>query len=250
MSTAASGASAPSSTIALRLRDVYAGYGPVRALHGVSIEVAQGQVVTLLGANGAGKSTTLRVISGMLEPQSGEVELLGQSILGQRPNQLVHHGLMHAPEGRKIFGAFSVLENLKIGAYTRGRSGDIQNSIDEIFDYFPILGTRRKQTGATLSGGEQQMLAIGRALMSSPQLLLLDEPSLGLAPLIVRDIYRILRRINKERRTTMLLVEQNASLALDVADYAYVLATGNIVVEGSPEAMRGNEDVRRSYLGY
>ena len=249
MSTAPSGTSAGVGTIALQLRDVYAGYGPVRALHGVSIDVHKGQIVTLLGANGAGKSTTLRVISGMLEPTSGSVELLGESVLGKRPNQLVHHGLMHAPEGRKIFGAFSVLENLKIGAYTRGRSAGIQTSVDEIFDYFPILGTRRKQEAATLSGGEQQMLAIGRALMSNPELLLLDEPSLGLAPLIVRDIYRILKRIN-ERGTTMLLVEQNASIALDVADYAYVLATGSIVVEGSPEAMRGNEDVRRSYLGY
>ena len=240
---------APPATLALRLRDVHAAYGPVHALHGINVEVREGQTVALLGANGAGKSTTLRVISGLIEPSSGDVQYFGDSILGMPADRRVRRGLVQAPEGRRIFGEFTVLENLKIGAFTRSGKSAIQRSMDEMFEYFPILGSRRKQQAATLSGGEQQMLAIARALMAEPKVLLLDEPSLGLAPLIVRDIYKIVRRIN-ERGTTVLLVEQNASVALDVAHYAYVIETGGIVLEGDPETLRGNEEVRRSYLGY
>ena len=235
--------------LALRLRDVHAAYGPVRALHGINIEVHEGQTVALLGANGAGKSTTLRVISGIIEPSAGHVEYFGDSILGMPADRRVRRGLVQAPEGRRIFGEFTVIENLKIGAFTRSGKSAIQRSMDEMFEYFPILGSRRKQQAATLSGGEQQMLAIARALMAEPRVLLLDEPSLGLAPLIVRDIYKIVRQIN-ERGTTVLLVEQNASIALDVAHYAYVIETGGIVLGGDPATLRGNEDVRRSYLGY
>lgn len=240
---------APPAPLALRLREVHAAYGPVHALHGISMEVREGQTVALLGANGAGKSTTLRVISGLIEPSSGNLEYFGDSILEMPPHRRVRRGLVQAPEGRRIFGEFTVLENLKIGAFTRSGKSGVQRSMDEMFEYFPILGSRRKQQAATLSGGEQQMLAIARALMAEPKVLLLDEPSLGLAPLIIRDIYRIVRRIN-ERGTTVLLVEQNASVALDVAHYAYVIETGGIVLEGDPATLRGNEAVRRSYLGY
>jgi len=242
-------ADAPPNALPLSLVQVHAGYGPIRALHGITVEVREGQTVALLGANGAGKSTTLRVISGLVAPISGDVRVFGESIMGLSPDARVRRGVVQAPEGRRIFGEFTVLENLRIGAYTRRGKKAIESSIDEMFEYFPILGTRRKQQAATLSGGEQQMLAIARALMGEPKLLLLDEPSLGLAPLIVRDIYGIIRKIN-ERGTTVLLVEQNASVALDVAHYAYVIETGNIVLEGEPDILRGNEDVRRSYLGY
>ena len=229
---------------------MHAAYGPIRALHDVRIEVEEGTVVALLGANGAGKTTMLRVISGLLAPAAGTVEFRGQNIAGQRPGSLVRRGIVHVPEGRQIFGEFSVEENLKIGAFTRPRGSNLKATMEQVFGYFPILRERRKQRAETLSGGEQQMLAIGRALMAEPQLLLLDEPSLGLAPMLVQEIYRIIRSLNQERRVTILLVEQNASVALDVAHFAYVLETGRVAVSGTAAELRGNEEVRRSYLGY
>jgi branched-chain amino acid transport system ATP-binding protein len=233
----------------LRLRDVHAAYGAIRALHGVSLEVQEGTVVALLGANGAGKSTTLRVISGLLPPTGGTLEYGGIAIGTKSPSALVRRGIVHVPEGRQIFGEFSVEENLRLGAFTRPRS-ETRRTMAEVYDDFPILHERRKQRAATLSGGEQQMLAIGRALLARPQLLLLDEPSLGLAPLVVQEIYRIIHMLNRQRGVTILLVEQSASVALDVAHYAYVLETGRVAVAGTASELRDNEDVRRSYLGY
>ncbi len=234
----------------LRLDDVHASYSAIRALHGVSIDVQEGAVVALLGANGAGKSTTLRVISGLLTPSAGTVEFRGQDIVGERPSSLVRRGIVHVPEGRQIFGGFTVEENLKIGAYTRPRGSDLRATWDLIYSYFPILRERRKQRAETLSGGECQMLAMARALTAEPELLLLDEPSLGLAPTVVQEIYLIIHSLNREQGMTVLLVEQNATVALDIAHCAYVLETGTVAVSGTAEELRGNEDVRRSYLGY
>ena len=239
----------PQTQAVLRLRDVHAAYGAVRALHGVSLDVRPGTVVALLGANGAGKSTTLRVISGMLAATAGTVEYDGAAVARQSPSALARRGLVHVPEGRKIFGEFTVEENLRLGGSTRPAS-EVKRTLVEVYDDFPILYERRKQRAATLSGGEQQMLAMGRALVGKPRLLLLDEPSLGLAPLVVREIYEIIRMLSAERGATILLVEQSASLALDVAHYAYVLETGRIAVSGTAAELRDNEDVRRSYLGY
>jgi len=233
----------------LRLRDVHASYGAIRALHGVTLDVPQGSVVALLGANGAGKSTTLRVISGMLPPTRGVVEYDGAEVREAPPSSLVRRGIVHVPEGRQIFGEFSVEENLRLGSFTRPR-GETRPAMDEVYADFPILYERRRQRAATLSGGEQQMLAIGRALLAKPRLLLLDEPSLGLAPLIVQEIHGIIHMLNRERGVTILLVEQSASIALDVAHYAYVLETGRVAVFGTGAELRDNEDVRRSYLGY
>jgi branched-chain amino acid transport system ATP-binding protein len=234
----------------LRVNNVEAAYGPIRALHGITLEVREGSVVALLGANGAGKSTTLRVISGMLHPSSGTVEFRGENVSGRSPSSLVHRGIVHVPEGRQIFGELTVEENLRVGAFTRPWFSNNSSDFEEVYAHFEVLGQRRKQRAGTLSGGEQQMLAIGRAMMARPEVLLLDEPSLGLAPLIVQGIYRIIRTLNKQGGRTILLVEQNASVALDVADYAYVLETGRVAVSGPPAELRGNEDVRRSYLGY
>ncbi len=236
--------------IALEVRNVYASYGPIRALHGISLQVPEGSVVALLGANGAGKSTTLRVISGMIRPTSGTIQLWGEEISGRSASGLVRHGMVHVPEGRQIFGELTVEENLRIGAFTRPWRNDTRRDMAEVLEHFPVLAERRKQRAATLSGGEQQMLAIARALMAKPRLLLLDEPSLGLAPMVVEEIYKIIRTLNHERQMTVLLVEQNAAVALDVAHYAYVLEVGRIAVAGTPDELRDNEDVRRSYLGY
>jgi branched-chain amino acid transport system ATP-binding protein len=236
--------------VALEVSNLHASYGPIRALHGISLRVPEGSVVALLGANGAGKSTTLRVISGMMRPVSGSVQFRGEEISGRSASSLVRRGIVHVPEGRQIFGELTVEENLRIGAFTRPWRNDTRRDMADVFDHFPVLAERRKQRAATLSGGEQQMLAIARALMANPQLLLLDEPSLGLAPMIVEEIYRIIRALNQDRGMTTLLVEQNAAVALDVAHYAYVLEVGRIAVAGTPDDLRGNEDVRRSYLGY
>ncbi len=236
--------------IALEVRNVYASYGPIRALHGISLRVPEGSVVALLGANGAGKSTTLRVISGMMRPASGSVQFQGEEISGRSASSLVRRGIVHVPEGRQIFGELTVEENLRIGAFARPWRNDTRRDMAEVLEHFPVLAQRRKQRAATLSGGEQQMLAIARALMANPRLLLLDEPSLGLAPMIVEEIYGIIRALNRNKRMTTLLVEQNAAVALDVAHYAYVLEVGRIAVAGTPDELRGNEDVRRSYLGY
>ena len=234
----------------LKISGLRASYGPVLALEDVSLEVEQGSIVTLLGSNGAGKTTTLRVISGLLRPQGGTVEYMGRRIDRRPTEMLVSMGISHVPEGRQLFSEMSVMENMLLGGYTRPDKDRVRVDIDRLFDYFPILKTRREQSAGSLSGGEQQMLAIARGLMSRPRLLLLDEPSLGLAPLIVRGIFQIIKQINEEEGVTILLVEQDASMALSVASYGYVLETGRVVMADSSERLREDEGVRRSYLGY
>ena len=233
----------------LRLDEVHVSYGPRLALRGVSIEVAQGNVVTILGANGAGKSTTLRTISGLVRPSQGAIEFDGRRIDGLAPERIVEMGICQVPEGRQLFSELTVMENLRLGAYTRRDGSGVRSDLDRVFGLFPILAERRQQAAGSLSGGEQQMLAIGRALMARPRLLLLDEPSLGLAPLVTRGIFDIVRTIHQEGMT-VLLVEQNARLALGIAQFGYVLETGRVVLADSAENLRGHEDVRRSYLGY
>jgi branched-chain amino acid transport system ATP-binding protein len=233
----------------LRLDNLEASYGAVRALRGVSISVEKGTVVSLLGANGAGKSTTLKTISGMVRPRAGSVEYEGQGIGGRTPNQIVRLGIAQVPEGRKIFKDLTVIENLKMGAYARSDKAAIAEDLDMVYELFPVLKERTKQLGGSLSGGEQQMLAIGRGLMARPSLLLLDEPSLGLAPLLVQQIFETLRRINKETGTTLLVVEQNAHVALKNSDYGYVMQVGRIAVEGRAEELQQTREVVESYMG-
>lgn len=232
----------------LVLEAVNANYGFVKALKGIALEVPQGQIVSLLGANGAGKTSTLKVISGMHRPASGTITFMGQAIIGLDPANIVTRGIIQAPEGRQIFPEFTVLENLKIGAYTRKDRANIKGDLERIYEFFPILKERQIQLAGTLSGGEQQMLAIGRALMAKPKLLLLDEPSLGLAPLIVREIFRIIQAINSEG-TTILLVEQNAFQALSISDYAYILETGKIKLQGQAQTLKKDEEIVKAYLG-
>src|SRR6266566_4921920 len=232
----------------LRVSDVQVGYGAIRALRGVSLEVMEGEVVALIGANGAGKSTLLRTISGVLRPSSGDVLFEGQSICGMAEDKIVRLGILQVQEGRGILTRMTVQENLEMGAYRRSDRAGIRHDMEMICDKFPILRDRRKQFGATLSGGEQQMLAIGRALMARPKLLMLDEPSLGLAPLLVREIFRTIMDFKQEKRT-ILLVEQNARKALQCADRGYVLETGSIVTSGSGEALLKSDEVRAAYLG-
>ena len=233
----------------LKVANVTAAYGPIVALRGISLEVPERGVVALLGANGAGKSSTLRLISGLLHPTSGVVEYEGQRIDRRAPQQIVAMGISHVPEGRELFMELSVEENLRVGAYHR-RNGNIKADLARVYDYFPRLAERRKQPANRLSGGEQQMLAIGRALMSRPRLLLLDEPSLGLAPTIVREIYQIIQAINRAEGAAILVVEQNVRLALSIASFGYVLETGKIAVAEPAQDLLANESVRRSYLGY
>jgi len=278
----------------LKVRDLVAAYGPIVALHGVSLEVPEGSIVAVLGANGAGKSTTLRAVSGLLRPKSGSIEFDGQRIDHLSAEQIVSLGMSHIPEGRQLFSELTVLENLKLGAYSRfaqadggghpvgrehlpplsrlrhylfqaatsgirdlartireyrQRRQDFESALRGVFDYFPILAERRGQIAGTLSGGEQQMLAIGRGLMARPRLLLLDEPSMGLAPIVTREIFEIIETINRTQGVTILLVEQNANLALDIAHYGYVLETGRITLADSSENLRKSEAVQRSYLG-
>lgn len=213
------------------------------------MEIPEGGIVSILGANGAGKSTTLRAISGLVRISSGSIEFMGQRIDRASPESIVQMGISQVPEGRQIFGELTVEENLRLGAYTRRDADGVKQDMNRVYDYFPVLIQRRKQTASTLSGGEQQMLAIGRALMARPRLLLLDEPSLGLAPLVTREIFEIVRTINGEG-ITVLLVEQNARLALGIASFGYVLETGTVALADTSESLRQNEDVRRSYLGY
>ncbi len=234
----------------LRLSNVSASYGPVVALADISLSVDEGQIVTLLGANGAGKTSTLRVISGLIRPSSGTIEFLGKRIDRHSAESIVSRGISHVPEGRQLFTDLTVFENLVLGAYTRRDSGGVKRDMDRVCEYFPILARRRGQPAGSLSGGEQQMLAIARGLMSRPRLLLLDEPSLGLGPIIVREIIDIIQTINREEKVTILLVEQNASLALSIAHHGFVLETGRIVLADAVGALRDNETVRRSYLGY
>ncbi len=232
----------------LEIREVHTYYGHVHALKGISLSIAPGEIVALIGANGAGKTTTLRTVSGLLRPRDGEVLINGKSIQGVPAHEIVFLGVSHAPEGRKIFSTLTVNENLNMGAYTLSNKARIEEHREHVFTLFPRLKERRNQLAGTLSGGEQQMLAIGRALMSDPKVLLLDEPSLGLAPLLVRAIFDIVREINRSG-TTILLVEQNARAALKLAHKGYVLETGSIVLSGPAATLLADERVRKAYLG-
>ena len=234
---------------ALRLRNVEASYGTVRALHGSSLNVEPGSIVALLGANGAGKSTILKTLSGLLKPTDGDIEFDGHRLNSLSPREIIRLGLAQVPEGRRIFKDLDIGENLRMGAYTRDDAAGIARDLEMVFALFPILKERIKQLGGTLSGGEQQMLTIGRGLMARPRLLLLDEPSLGLAPLIVGDIFRVLKKANTEQGMALLIVEQNVHVALQNADYAYVLQLGRITVEGTAGELRENREVVASYLG-
>ena len=233
----------------LNLRNIKTYYGNIQALKGVSIDISEGEIITLIGANGAGKTTTLMSISGIVPPRSGEIIFNGQPIQDINPDKIVSLGICQVPEGRRIFPYLSVKENLDMGAFLRNDKANLKNDIDYVYNLFPILAERRHQAGGTLSGGEQQMLAISRALMARPKLLLLDEPSLGLAPLVVRQIFEIIKKVNSENRTTIFLVEQNANLALKVAHRGYVMENGRITLSDSSENLLSNEQVRKAYLG-
>ena len=232
----------------LRLEEVHAHYGTIHALRGVSLEVKEGQIVCLIGANGAGKTSTLMTISGILRPNSGRIIFEGEDLALTPPHAIVRLGISQVPEGRRIFSKLTVLENLEMGAYTQSDAASVGQDLDRVFELFPILGQRRLQMGATLSGGEQQMLAIGRALMPRPRLLLMDEPSLGLAPKFVETIFEVIRGINRAG-TTILLVEQNAHMALSIATRGYVMEAGRIVLEDAATRLMANQDVRKAYLG-
>jgi branched-chain amino acid transport system ATP-binding protein len=232
----------------LEIEDLHVSYGAIHALRGVSFEVAAGKIVTLIGANGAGKSTTLNTISGLLRPHRGCVRLEGEDLTAVPAHQIVLKGIVQVPEGRRIFGRLSVLENLEMGAFTLADDGEIRDGLDRAFTLFPRLKERMHQVAGTLSGGEQQMLAIGRALMARPRVLLMDEPSMGLAPILVEQIFDAITDINRQG-TTILLVEQNAYMALNIAHQGYVLQTGGIVLQGGASALQANEEVKRAYLG-
>lgn len=231
----------------LKVDDINVYYGSIHAIKGVSFEVEKGEIVTLIGANGAGKSTILNTISGLLKSKSGSISFMDHPLSGMLPHKIVSTGIAQVPEGRRIFLNMSVQENLEMGAYTRNKS-DIEEAMENVFARFPRLKERRKQIGGTLSGGEQQMLAMGRGLMSKPELLMLDEPSMGLAPLLVEQIFEIIKELN-EAGTTILLVEQNAQMALSIADRGYVLETGKIVTSDNAEALLNNDAVKKAYLG-
>ena len=232
----------------LKVENLTTHYGKIAALKGISFEVGKNQIVTLLGSNGAGKSTALKTLSGLIAPSLGKIYFCGEDITKKPPHEIVKRGLVHLPEGRRIFKDLSVLENLELGAYTLKDSNERKKRIQNVFARFPILEKRKKQPGGTLSGGEQQMLAIGRGLMLEPKLLLMDEPSMGIAPLIVRDITEIVKKLNEDG-TTILLVEQNAKMALGLADYGYVLDTGTIALEGRGADLKNDEKVVKAYLG-
>lgn len=236
-------------TIMLQLSNVESAYGPIKAIRGVSLKVGQGQIATVLGSNGAGKTTILKTISGIIDPRKGSVEFKGQDITARDPAEIVRRGLVHVPEGREVFPLLSVHDNLLMGAYTRRDRDAVARDMEAVFGYFPILRERHKQDAGLLSGGQQQMLAISRALMAAPELMLLDEPSLGLSPKLTKEIFEIVVRINRERGTTMLLVEQNANMALNAADHGYVIENGRIVMEDSCERLREKEDIKEFYLG-
>ena len=233
----------------LAVSNVETYYGPIMALRGVSFTVPAGAIVTILGANGAGKTTILKTVSGVMDPQKGSVTLEGRPIHGLDPDRVARLGLSHVPEGREVFPFLSVRENLRMGAYARRDSTAVAQDLEMVNEYFPVLAARAEQRAGSLSGGEQQMLAIGRALMARPKVMLLDEPSLGLSPKLVKDIFDIIRRINRERGVTVLLVEQNANLALQTADHGYVLELGRIVMEDTCERLLQKDDIREFYLG-
>ncbi|MBW1865720.1 MAG: ABC transporter ATP-binding protein [Deltaproteobacteria bacterium] len=233
----------------LEVKNIQTYYGNIQAIKGISLEILEGEIITLIGANGAGKTTTLMSISGIVPPKTGEILFLGKPLHELSPNQIVALGISQVPEGRRIFPYLTVMENLDMGAFLRNDTDEIHKDVEYIFDLFPILAERRHQSGGTLSGGEQQMLAVARALMARPRLLLLDEPSLGLAPLIVKQIFKIIRKINQENKTTIFLVEQNANLALQVAHRGYVMENGRITLSDTSQNLLANEDVKKAYLG-
>jgi branched-chain amino acid transport system ATP-binding protein len=234
----------------LEVKNLESFYGPIMAIRGVSLKVDKGQIVTVLGANGAGKSTLLKTISGIMDPEKGQIVFQGNEIQGQEPHRIVQKGIVHVPEGREVFPLLTVDENLTLGAYTRNDKPEIERDRELVFNYFPILAERRNQEAGTLSGGQQQMLAIGRGLMLRPEIMLLDEPSLGLSPLLVQEIFAILSRLNSEEHVTMMLVEQNARIALDLADVGYVMEIGRIVMDGTAERLMESEDIKAFYLGH
>jgi branched-chain amino acid transport system ATP-binding protein len=233
----------------LEVEGVEARYGPIKALHGVSLRVAEGEIVALLGANGAGKTTTLRAVSGTVR-KSGDVRFGGRSITRRSPERIARLGIAHVPEGRGLFSELTVWENLRMGAYVRGERKTIKQEAERVATYFPWIERRKGQQAGTLSGGEQQMLALARALVGRPRLLLLDEPSLGLAPTVIQELFGIVTRLNEEEGLSVLVVEQNANVALDASGRAYVLEVGRVAIEGSSDELRRHEGVRRSYLGY
>ena len=233
----------------LKLLNVESAYGPIKAIRGVSLQVRRGEIATVLGSNGAGKTTILKTISGIIDPRKGSIEFKGHDITAQDPSFIVQQGLSHVPEGREVFALLSVRDNLLMGAYTRTDRDGVAKDIESVYSYFPILRERTMQDAGLLSGGQQQMLAISRALMASPDLMLLDEPSLGLSPKLTKEIFEIVVRINRERGTTILLVEQNANMALNTSDYGYVLENGRIVMEDTCARLREKDDIKEFYLG-
>jgi branched-chain amino acid transport system ATP-binding protein len=235
--------------VLLEANNIETYYGPIMAIRGVSFKVPRGSIVTILGANGAGKTTILKTVSGVMDPQKGTVTFEGRAIQGMDPDRVMRLGLSHVPEGREVFPFLTVRENLRMGAYARGDADGVTEDLGQVYDYFPVLKARAEQRAGQLSGGEQQMLAISRALMARPKMMLLDEPSLGLSPKLVKEIFDIIGRINKERGVTVLLVEQNANMALHVADYGYVLEVGRIVMEDTTARLLEKEDIKEFYLG-
>ena len=229
--------------------NVESAYGPIKAIRGVSLQVRRGEIATVLGSNGAGKTTILKTISGIIDPRKGSIEFKGQDITAKDPAHIVQQGLSHVPEGREVFALLSVRDNLTMGAYTRSDRDGVAKDLEAVFNYFPILRERAAQDAGLLSGGQQQMLSISRALMASPDLILLDEPSLGLSPKLTKEIFEIVVRINRERGTTILLVEQNANMALNASDYGYVLENGRIVMEDTCAHLREKDDIKEFYLG-
>ena len=242
-------APAISDTPVLKLSNVESAYGPIKAIRGVSLQVRRGEIATVLGSNGAGKTTILKTISGIIDPRKGSIEFKGQDITAKDPAHIVQQGLSHVPEGREVFALLSVRDNLTMGAYTRSDRDGVAKDMEAVFNYFPILRERAAQDAGLLSGGQQQMLSISRALMASPDLILLDEPSLGLSPKLTKEIFEIVVRINRERGTTILLVEQNANMALNASDYGYVLENGRIVMEDTCAHLREKDDIKEFYLG-
>ncbi|MBW2659150.1 MAG: ABC transporter ATP-binding protein [Deltaproteobacteria bacterium] len=233
----------------LKLENIQAGYGNILAIKDVSLEINEGEIITLIGANGAGKSTTLMTICGIVTPRSGKISFLDQEIQNKEPDAIVKMGICQVPEGRHIFPLLTVKENLDMGAFLRKDQHEIKRDMDYVFSLFPLLAERKNQDGGTLSGGEQQMLAMSRALMAKPKLLLLDEPSMGLAPLIIKQIFEIIRKINKENNATIFLVEQNANQALQIADRGYVMENGRITLTGKSDDLLENDDIQKAYLG-